>query len=111
MKVDIENLFKYSICISCKPERYEVLKKAFMFANLPFPALMETDRYKRAGGSFRIGLKAAYDDYAKAVSAAHAKAIQHAADGKWPRVLMFEDDAWPRKDARSWIENIISEVN
>lgn len=82
-----------------------------MFANLPFPALMETDRYKRTGGSFRTGSKAAYDDYAKAVSAAHAKAIRHAADGKWPHVLVFEDDAWPRKDARSWIESIISEVN
>ena len=82
-----------------------------MFADLPFPALMKTDRYKREGGSLRTDSKAAYDDYAKAVSAAHAKAIRHASATGWPYVLVFEDDAWPRKDARSWIESIISEIN
>ena len=44
-----------------------------------------------------------YNKAAIIVGKAHYQAIKYAADHNWPVVLVFEDDAYPRRDAAEQI--------
>lgn len=98
MQLSVDELFKYSIVISRMPSRLELLKKSFTLANLPLPAVhMEPMRTCRHG--------------TESCKQTHCKAAKYALENNWPCVLVFEDDAWPRRNARQILEKLLPTID
>jgi GR25 family glycosyltransferase involved in LPS biosynthesis len=94
--MNIEELFKHSIVISRMPYRLEWMKKSFTVAGLPMPAI-------------HLNALTGKGQYKKTLACkmSHGKAVKYAKDHDWPYVLVFEDDAWPRHNAKEKLEELL----
>ena len=92
----IADLFKYSIVISRMPYRLEWMKKSFTVAGLPMPAIHLNALEGKGMTNKTLCCKMS-----------HGKAVKYAKDHGWPYVLVFEDDAWPRFNAKEKLEELL----
>lgn len=98
MSISIDELFKYSIVISRQQRRLDLLKMSFTVAGLPLPAVhMEPMRTCHNG--------------TESCKMTHCKAVKYAAECNWPYVLIFEDDAWPRSDAKQQLATALNYID
>lgn len=92
--MNIYDLFTYSVVISKSTYRLDLLKKSFTVAKLPLPSTVIYPETRKNGTVSCFNT--------------HIKAVKYALDNNWPYILIFEDDAWPCKNAKDELEKIIS---
>ena len=76
--------FKYSCVVCVDDYKFELFKKTFTHYGLPIP--------------MRVGELVAGQTPIQNCSHNHINCVRYAKEHDWPYVIIFEDDAFPRKD-------------
>lgn len=106
-KITLDEFNKYSVVISCDKNRLEIMQKAFAKAGLQMPQKVAgVNMCVLNGRSRRFGSSRC----AESIAMSHMQCINMADALGWPFVVIFEDDAWPRKNAKETLEQMLSEI-
>lgn len=89
--MDINYLFKYSFVISVDDTRYDIYKKVFSYYHLPL--------------SEKIGKIIEGQSNIQNCGYNHLTCVKIAKERNYPHCLIFEDDAYPRKDIVDYLNN------
>lgn len=102
----LDELFRHSLVINLDTaeDRLALMRRAFSFAGLPMPRRIGACHLRKLeynpwwrrppGGRYHVAN----------CSASHLQCIHMAQALGWPFVAVFEDDAWPRRDARAALD-------
>ena len=96
-ELTFDNLFKYSFVVSVNDKRYRWYKKVFKFFGLP-AAEKVGKKVKGQKPEFNCGMN-------------HIECVRLAKERNYPYCLIFEDDAYPRKDIIEKLNFYITEFN
>lgn len=92
-----DNLFKCSFVVSVNDKRYRWYKKVFKFFGLP-PSEKVGEKVKGQKPEYNCGMN-------------HIECVRLAKERNYPYCLIFEDDAYPRKDIVEKLNFYIDEFN
>ena len=106
-QITLEEFSKYSLVINCDDERLNIMKRAFEKAGLPMPTKVPGIVAKALNNKTR-GFRDSKN--AESIAMSHLQCINMADALGWPFVVIFEDDAWPGKDAKECLEKFLSEI-
>ena len=106
-KIPLSDFNKYSVVISCDKDRLEIMQKAFAKAGLQMPQKISgVNMCALNGRSMKFGTS----NCAESIAMSHMQCINMADFLGWPFVVIFEDDAWPRINAKDALEKALSEI-
>ena len=96
MNISVNDAFNHSFVMSIDVNRYKLLCETFRYVGLPLPRLFigKTSTTRCKGGADET----------------HLSIIEYAKRNNWPFVMVFEDDALPRKDAYSMLEYYLTGI-